>query len=94
MKQWMECHPNLREIPEFQYKIRRSYKLSRPIGEVVAIMMTGDEVLNYKSVYLSNYIARGKHIYIYIYVVGYKGETGNVRNMGKERLRALEDFRR
>ena len=46
----MECHPTLREIPKFHYKIRRSYKdcLSRQIGEAVAIMMTEDAILNDK----------------------------------------------
>ena len=62
IKHWMESHPTLREIPKFQYKIRKSYKdcLSRQIGEAVAIMMTGDEILNDKCEYLSNCIARVK----------------------------------
>ena len=87
----MECHPTLREIPEFQYKIRRSYKLSRPIGEVVAIMMTGDELLNDNCENLSNCIARVK---VDETELERKKKEAMEEMKEKERLTALEDVRK
>ena len=93
IKHWMECHPTLREIPKFHYKIRRSYKdcLSRQIGEAVAIMMTGDAILNDKCEYLSNCIARVK---VDETELERKKTEAMEEIKERERLIALENFRK
>ena len=93
IKHWMECHPTLREIPKFHYKIRRSYKdcLSRQIGEAVAIMMTEDAILNDKCEYLSNCIARVK---VDETELERKKKEAMDEIKERERLIALENFRK
>ena len=58
-KHWRDSHPEMREMPQFRFKIVMSFKdsLSRQVAESVRIDMRG-EVINSKSVYSRNRLPR------------------------------------
>ena len=58
-KHWQESHPDMRKVPEFRFKIVRSYRdpLTRQVGESVRIDMRKG-VLNSKTMYSRNTLPR------------------------------------
>ena len=58
-KHWVECHPDMKEIPKFRFKIVKSFKdsLSRQVAESVRIDLRGN-VINSKTVYSRNRLPR------------------------------------
>ena len=58
-KHWQESHPDMRKVPEFRFKIVRSYRdpLTRQVGESVRIDMRKG-VLNSKTMYSRNPLPR------------------------------------
>ena len=93
VKHWMEMHQELNKIPPFKFKVKKTFKdcLSRQISEAVAIMMTGDSILNGKCEYLRNCIARVK---VEEDDIERKKREMFEESEEKERLEAIEKFRK
>ena len=85
--------PDLNRIPPFKFKVRKTFKdcLSRQISEAVAIMMTGDNILNGKCEYLRNCIARVK---VEEDDIERKKREMFEESEEKERIESIEKFRK
>ena len=58
-KHWEQCHAG-EDMPEFRFKIVRSFKdsLSRQVAESIRIDLRGENVLNSRTVYSRNRLPR------------------------------------
>jgi hypothetical protein len=60
IKHWLSSHQEEKEVPNFRFKIKGTFKdcLSRQITEAMRIFLSEDEMLNSKNEYLANCLSR------------------------------------